>query len=61
MGITEENDPRGLQIFYAGSFADMDSARRLREEIISRGVKDAFIVSFSGGKRTIVREKASQE
>ncbi len=50
-GIVRISDERGLNIFYAGNFSTYEEARSLKDEIISKGVQDAFVVSFSGTKR----------
>lgn len=55
-GITQETDARGLHIFYAGSFPDYDSALRLKEEMIAKGVKDAFVVALQDGRKVPIRE-----
>jgi hypothetical protein len=50
-GIVRLTDERGLNIFYAGDFDNFEAAKQLREEIIEKGVKDAFVVVLSNGKR----------
>lgn len=50
-GIVRVTDERGLNIFYAGDFSDLESARLLKEEIVAKGVKDAFVVVLSNGKK----------
>jgi hypothetical protein len=50
-GITRKKDERDLHIFYAGNFKDLASASGLREEINSKGIKDAFVVVLQDGKR----------
>jgi len=55
-GITQETDARGLHIFYAGQYTDYNQALSSRSEIVSKGVKDAFIVAFVKGKRTSATE-----
>jgi len=55
-GITQETDTRGLHIFYAGQYVDYNEALSARSEIVSKGVKDAFIVAFVKGKRTSATE-----
>ena len=50
-GIVRETDERGLNIFYAGDFSDFESARLLKEEVVIKGVSDAFVVAIQGGKR----------
>jgi|GEM_PF-6425593 len=55
-GISQETDARGLHIFYAGQYANYNEALAAREEILSKGVKDAFIVAFVKGRRTTATE-----
>ena len=50
-GITQQTDERGLHIFYAGNCADFACAQALKQEIISKGISDAFIVPLRGNKR----------
>ena len=50
-GIVRVTDDRGLNIFYAGDFDNIESARLLREEVVGKGVTDAFVVVLSNGKR----------
>jgi len=60
-GIVRISDERGLNIFYAGNFSSYEEARALKEEIISKGVKDAFVVAFSGTKRIPLSTAAPAE
>jgi hypothetical protein len=55
-GITQENDPRGYHIFYAGSFTDFQAAMDLKAEVVGKGVKDAFVVALQNGVRIPVQE-----
>lgn len=50
-GIVRVTDERALNIFYAGDFADFESARLLKEDVVSKGVTDAFVVALQDGKR----------
>ncbi len=50
-GIIRITDERGLNIFYAGDFDNFEAARLLKDEIIEKGVEDAFVVVLSNGKR----------
>ncbi|MBP6009146.1 MAG: PD40 domain-containing protein [Bacteroidia bacterium] len=59
-GVEREQDPRGLQVFFAGRFSDYESARKLKEEVVGRGVPDAFVVAFSGTKRIPLAEALRQ-
>ncbi|MCX6276091.1 MAG: hypothetical protein NTV09_12885 [Bacteroidetes bacterium] len=55
-GISRETDSRGLNIFYAGTYKNYNEVVAARAEIVSKGIKDAFIVAFVKGKRTSVTE-----
>ncbi len=55
-GISRETDSRGLNIFYAGAYKNYNEVVAARAEIVSKGIKDAFIVAFVKGKRTSVTE-----
>ena len=55
-GITRETDSRGLHIFYAGSFTDYRLALALRQEVVDKGVTDAFIVALRNGQRITISE-----
>ncbi len=50
-GIVRITDERGLNIFYAGDFINYDDALLLKDEIVGKGVKDAFVVAISNGRR----------
>jgi len=52
--ITSETTTSGLTIFYAGAFTDAQSATAAKQEIVSGGIKDAFIAAFSDGKKNPV-------
>ncbi|HQV99314.1 MAG TPA: hypothetical protein PLZ91_03230 [Bacteroidia bacterium] len=56
-GITQLTDDRGLHIFYAGTLDNFSSASALREEIVSKGVTDAFVVALQDGKRVTLTEE----
>ncbi len=55
-GITQETDARGLHIFYAGQYKTPQEAASAKSEIVSKGVKDAFVVAFAKGKRISAQE-----
>ncbi|MEO8088028.1 MAG: hypothetical protein ABI763_14490, partial [Bacteroidota bacterium] len=55
-GISQETDARGLHIFYAGQFRNYNESVSAKDEIVSKGVKDAFIVAFVKGRRTTATE-----
>ncbi len=50
-GITHKTDDRGLHIFYAGNCKSFKEATVLLQEVLSKGVKDAFVVALKDGKR----------
>ncbi len=56
-GITQLTDDRGLHIFYAGNLDNFSSASTLREEIVSKGVTDAFVVALQDGKRVALTDE----
>ena len=56
-GITQLTDDRGLHIFYAGNSASFSSASLLKEEIISKGITDAFVVALKDGKRIPITDE----
>ncbi|MBK9542617.1 MAG: hypothetical protein IPO49_09940 [Bacteroidetes bacterium] len=45
-----------MHIFYAGSFTDYRLALALRQEVVDKGVKDAFIVALRNGQRITISE-----
>jgi hypothetical protein len=53
-GITRKTDERGLHIFYVGSFKEIGGAAALKQEVVSKGIKDAFVVVFKDGKRIAI-------
>ena len=56
-GITEKTDERGLHIFYVGNCNVFNDASVLQAEIVSKGVKDAFIVALRDGKRIPISDE----
>ncbi len=56
-GITHKTDERGLHIFYVGNFSDYQRASVLLQEVLSKGVKDAFVVALRDGKRIPLTEE----
>jgi hypothetical protein len=50
-GISQLTDERGLHIFYAGNYTEHKQAVTLLEDIVSKGIKDAFVVALKDGKR----------
>ena len=56
-GITEMTDERGLHIFYVGNCNVFNDASVLQAEIVSKGVKDAFIVALRDGKRIPISDE----
>lgn len=56
-GITQLTDERGLHIFYAGVLDNFSSASALRDEIVSKGVSDAFVVALQDGKRVVLTDE----
>jgi hypothetical protein len=53
-GITRKTDERGLHIFYVGSFSNIGEAAALKSEVVSKGIKDAFVVVLKDGKRIAI-------
>ncbi len=49
--ISNETTPSGLQLYYSGSFTDLNSALFSKNVIAANGIKDAFVVAFSDGKK----------
>ena len=56
-GITQLTDERGLHIFYAGNCDSFLNAASLREEIVSKGIDDAFVVALKDGKRIPITDE----
>lgn len=59
-GINQETDSRGLHIFYAGTFTEYAPALQLKQEVIEKGVQDAFIVALRNGQRISLSEAFKQ-
>ncbi|MCX6292220.1 MAG: hypothetical protein NT126_10720 [Bacteroidetes bacterium] len=58
-GMSQETTSSGLTIFYSGSYADVNAAMTAKSEIVSKGIKDAFVVSFTNGKKARVSQAVS--
>ena len=46
----------GITRFTIGSYKTVEEATRLKEEVISRGVSDAFITAIQNGDRKMLNE-----
>jgi len=57
--ISSDVTASGLQIYYTGSFNDLNTAQTLRNTVVSKGIRDAFIVAFSNGKKISLTEAQS--
>lgn len=55
-GIEQKTGSNGLHIFYAGNFENYNDANDLKNQVVENGVKDAFIVAFSGDNKITVSE-----
>ncbi len=49
--ISNETMSSGLQLYYSGSFTDLNAAMFSKNIIAANGIKDAFVVAFSNGKK----------
>ncbi len=49
--ITHYKDADGLTYYFAGEVHDYDTAVQLKNMVIAAGIKDAFVVAFSGDKK----------
>ena len=49
--ISQQTNSAGLEVYYSGDFADMQSALLLKNTIVSKGIKDAFVIAFQNGKK----------
>jgi hypothetical protein len=54
--ISNETTASGLQLYYSGSFTDLNSALFAKNLIAANGIKDAFVVAFSNGKKVPVSQ-----
>ncbi len=50
-------DVNGITIFNVGNFTNVEDARKLKDQVIAAGLKDAFLVAYQG-KEKISVEKA---
>ncbi|MBL4654601.1 MAG: thrombospondin type 3 repeat-containing protein [Bacteroidia bacterium] len=49
--ITSEPGPNGYTRYTAGVFRSYDASELFKNDVINKGIKDAFIVSYNNGKR----------
>ena len=52
LGIDQYKDENGSTIYTAGSFIDRESAEELKDVIVRKGIKDAFVREYSRGQKT---------
>lgn len=52
-------DGNGITIFNVGNFTNIEDARKLKDQVIAAGLKDAFLVAYQG-KEKISIEKAQE-
>ncbi len=55
-GISHTKDADGLTYYFAGSVRDYDTAVQLRNMVVNAGIKDAFVVAFSGDKKITIEQ-----
>jgi hypothetical protein len=60
-GITQETDSNGLKIYYAGEFSSHKDALQFKNEVSAKGITDAFVVSFSNGKKVSTSQVAEAD
>lgn len=60
-GITQLTDERGLHIFYAGTCDAFSIANTLKDEIVQKGITDAFVVALQNGKRLQITDEMKKQ
>ena len=56
--LKQFKDERGYTIFAVGNYKSYDEANRMKGILINEGVKDAFVVAYSGNKKiSVVKAK----
>lgn len=55
-GIKNYKDENGLTIYTVGVFKNYEDANKIKSEVITSGVVDAFIVAYRDGKKISVEE-----
>ncbi|MFH1004026.1 MAG: hypothetical protein V1781_00775 [Bacteroidota bacterium] len=56
MGIKNYKDENGLTVFTVGEFSDYVSASKLKDELILKGLSDAFVAAYKDGKKISMNE-----
>ena len=58
LGLIEQqrNEQSGLTLIYLGSFAQLEQASSVRQEVLRRGQEGAFVVAFRNGQRISLDE-----
>jgi outer membrane protein OmpA-like peptidoglycan-associated protein len=56
LGTVEKVNVDGITYYYLSSFTTMRSAEAVKKEVVSRGVKDAFVSIFRGEERITFKE-----
>ena len=52
----EMKESNGAYKYFVGKFSDMDSARKKKKEVRTKGYEDAFIVGFLNGERISLKK-----
>ncbi|MEI6816985.1 MAG: hypothetical protein WCL14_10275 [Bacteroidota bacterium] len=55
-GVTHTKDADGLTYFFVGNVKDYNAATQLRNDAVTNGIKDAFVVAFDGEKKITIEE-----
>ncbi len=51
LGTVEKDHENGITYYYLASYSTLQSARSIRQQVIERGIKDAFISIFSNDQK----------
>ncbi|MFH1319819.1 MAG: hypothetical protein ABII90_04090 [Bacteroidota bacterium] len=65
LGIERNTDESGFSIYTVGSFIDYNSAEELKNTVVKKGLKEAFVIAYSGNKiipiEDVIRYKLERE
>ena len=58
--VTKKQLPDGITRFTMGSYAKLNEATKLKDQVVSKGITDAFVIAIYNGQRLMLEQLVSQ-